>query len=217
MNDNIQLSINVFDSIILGILFLSAIIAFFRGFIREVFALGAWVGAAAATLYLFPNAEEFMKHHIKDAKVAAGAASLGVYTVSFLSISLLNSIIIRYVKQGSDVGLLDNFLGLLFGSLRGLFIVSLGYLMMSAFVPKDSPPTWLKTSITKDYLKKSSDILISIAPNYLNEIEGVIKKQTDNMKEPEEKTVSSEEQSVPRVYSPNNEQNDLKHIIDSHK
>jgi len=216
MTDNIQLNINIFDSIILGVLFLSAIIAFFRGFLREVFSLGAWVGAAAATLYLFPHAEEFMKHHIKDPKVAAGAASLCLYTISFIVISIFFSLIIRYVKTGSEVGLLDNFLGLIFGGLRGVFVVSLGYLMMSAFVPKDSPPSWLKTSITKPYLKQSSDILVGIAPNYLNEIEGVIKKQTDDMKDVEEKTGDYTEKVVPKVYTPNGQQ-DLQRIINSNR
>ena len=216
MTDNIQLNINIFDSIILGILFLSAIIAFFRGFLREVFSLGAWVGAAAATLYLFPHAEEFMKHHIKDPKVAAGAASLCLYTISFIVISMFFSLIIRYVKTGSEVGLLDNFLGLIFGGLRGIFVVSLGYLMMSAFVPKDSPPSWLKTSITKPYLKQSSDILVGIAPNYLNEIEGVIKKQTDDMKDVAEKTGDDAEKVVPKVYTPNGQQ-DLQRIINSNR
>lgn len=213
MSDNIQLSINTFDSIILGILCLSAIIAFFRGFVREVLSLGAWVGAAVITLYFFPNAEEFMKHHIKDEKVAAGSAALGVYITSLISISILNSIIIKYVKAGSDVGLLDNFLGLLFGGLRGLFIVSLGFLIMSAFVPKDSPPAWLKTSITKPYLKETSDILVKIAPNYLRELEDMVKEQTKPKKE--EDKVDDIKDDIKGKSSDSKQ--DLQRLIDNHK
>jgi uncharacterized membrane protein required for colicin V production len=76
--------------------------------------------------------------------------------------------------------LLDNFLGLLFGCLRGAFIISLGYLIMLAVVPKDNPPEWLKTSVTKNYVQKGADLLAQVAPRYLADIEGFMKKEQEN-------------------------------------
>ena len=38
---NVHMSINTFDLIILGIVGLSAVIAFFRGFLREILSFGA--------------------------------------------------------------------------------------------------------------------------------------------------------------------------------
>ena len=46
-----HLNINLFDGAVFVILFLSAILSFFRGFIREVLSLGAWIGAAMITLF----------------------------------------------------------------------------------------------------------------------------------------------------------------------
>jgi uncharacterized membrane protein required for colicin V production len=77
------------------------------------------------------------------------------------------------------VGLLDNFLGLVFGALRGAFIVSLGYLILMAVISKDNPPEWLKTSITKSYLQTGADLLTSVAPKYLADIEGFVKQEED--------------------------------------
>ncbi len=50
----VQTSLNIFDLVVFGILGLSALLSFFRGFVREVLSLGAWVGASLITLYAFP-------------------------------------------------------------------------------------------------------------------------------------------------------------------
>ena len=42
------------DLIVLGVMFLSGMIAFMRGFVREVLSIGAWVGAAVVSLTCLP-------------------------------------------------------------------------------------------------------------------------------------------------------------------
>ena len=39
---------------VLIVLAISALLAFGRGFVREVLSIGAWVAAAVVTLYAFP-------------------------------------------------------------------------------------------------------------------------------------------------------------------
>ncbi|HEU5047215.1 MAG TPA: CvpA family protein [Rickettsiales bacterium] len=183
---NVHLSINTFDIIILAVVGLSAIIAFFRGFLREILSFGAWVGAAVITIYLFPHSDEMMRHYVKNIKVAAGAGALITYFVALISISIVNSIILRYAKTGLEVGLLDNFLGLMFGLLRGIFIVSFAYIAISAVTPKGpEEPQWLKTSITKPFLKQGADILVSAAPEYMMDIEQAMKAQADHANNPQ--------------------------------
>lgn len=186
MSSGAGFNVNTFDAIVLTVLGLSALVAFFRGFIRELLSLGAWVGAAILTLYLFPHSTEFMKNHIHGSQsgtVAAGVGALGTYIACLLVFSIINSIILRYVKSGAEVGLLDNFLGLMFGCIRGAFIISLGFLIMQAVIPKDNPPEWLKGSITKPYVQQGADMLASIAPKYLADIEGFVKKEEEKAKE----------------------------------
>lgn len=203
MNVNVehaQLSMNMFDAAVLGVFGLSAIVAFFRGFVREILSLGAWVGAALITIYLFPQSTEFVKNHVKNPNVAAGTAALGTYMCALLALSLINSIIIRYLKTGAEVGMLDNLLGLMFGTVRGAFIVSLAFVIMSSVVPtgnkpddklNDKTPVWLKTSVTKPYLQEGADILAKIAPKYLKEMENIVNKQ----KEAQEKRLRDKEEN----------------------
>ncbi len=183
MNTVASAPFNTFDAIILGVLVLSAAIAFFRGFIREFLSLGAWVGAAVITIYLFPHSTEMLKSHVKNEHLAAGGAALGTYVVSLIVISIINSIIMRYVKTGMEVGLLDNFLGLIFGAFRGVFIVSLAYLIMMTAIQKNNPPEWLANSFTKEYLQKGADTLSNVAPTYLNDLEGIVRKEAANPKD----------------------------------
>jgi membrane protein required for colicin V production len=177
--NGINVNMNIFDTVVLAIVGLSALVAFFRGFIRELLSLGAWVGAGIITLYCFPHTTSMMENHVRDPHIAAGVGAISTYIASLVGISIVNSIIIRYVKTGMEVGLLDNFLGLLFGALRGGFIVSVGYLIMTAVISTNSPPQWMDNSVTLPYVKQGSDILISLAPQYLNNMQGMVKDAED--------------------------------------
>lgn len=209
--EHAQLSMNVFDAAILGVFCLSTIVAFFRGFMREVLSLVAWVGAAVITIYLFPQTTEFTKHYVKKETLAAGSAALGTYLCALITLSLINSIIIRYLKTGAEVGIIDNVLGLVFGAIRGAFIVSLAFLIMSAVVPNESNvlgsgppkkkyPEWMQTAITRPYLEEGAGILMKVAPGYLSDLEEIVQKQKERQQKNREngtvdETTSEEEKA----------------------
>lgn len=167
----VETQLNIFDSAVLVVIFLSTLMAFFRGFVKEVLSLGAWVGSALITLYFFPDVASWLKPHFKNPIVATGFATLGTYITALVSISIVNSIILRYVKAGSDVGMLDNMLGLVFGFARGAFIVSLGFLMMTFVVNKENYPIWVEEAITRPYVEHGAETLAKLAPRYLSDSE----------------------------------------------
>ena len=55
---------------------MSCLFAFFRGFVREVLSLGAWLGAAIVTMYYFPEMAARLKPHFKSAVGAAGVGGV---------------------------------------------------------------------------------------------------------------------------------------------
>lgn len=176
-----QLQMNLFDAIVLGVLALSALISFFRGFIRELLSLLAWVGAAFITLYFVVDVAHFLEPYVKKPMVAAIFATLGTYFVSLMSISLVSSILVRYLKSGSDVGAFDNMFGLLFGVLKGSIIISLGYFLMTVVLGpnKDEYPEWLKTAHSLPMVEKGASILVAVMPSYLKEITAFAQKPED--------------------------------------
>ena len=57
----IETTLNVFDAAVVGVMGLSCVLAFFRGFVREVFAIAGWVIAAVAAFAFARQAEPLVK------------------------------------------------------------------------------------------------------------------------------------------------------------
>jgi len=148
-------------------------------------SLGAWVGAGLITVYLFDDVVEWLKPHTTKDMVAYLIGGVGTYIATLLGFSIFNAMIIRYVKSGEEVGMFDNFLGMLFGVLRGAFIISLGYLVLSLVIDNDNPPAWVKQAITQPYAQKGAIMLANLAPGYLEDISSLGQKLEANMKKEE--------------------------------
>jgi membrane protein required for colicin V production len=199
----LEAQLSYFDLTVIAVIALSCVFAFFRGLVKEVLSLGAWIGAGLITLYYFRDVALWLKPHFKNEMIAGGLATLGLYIVCLICFSILNSIIIRFVKEGGDVGFLDNTLGLAFGAFRGTFLIALGYLIMSMFISADpeQQPAWLKNAWTKPFAEKSALLLARAAPDYLQAHSSLKDKLEDGMKRygeeeyttPEEKKSSKNE------------------------
>lgn len=163
-------SLNIFDLFVFGVLGLSALLSFFRGFLREVLSLGAWVGASVITLYTFPHVTELMKPHVASEGVASGFATMGTFMLALMAISLFNRLILRYTKSSSEIGLLDNGLGLIFGVFRGALLISLGYFVMTMTMKKEDYPEWIITAKSQPYAEKGAALIASVAPEYFASI-----------------------------------------------
>lgn len=175
----IEAQLNMFDVAVIVIVLLSTVLAFFRGFVREVLSLGAWVGAAIITVYAFEPVAEVLKPHASRDMVAYLLAGVGTYLVTLLGISLFNALIIRYLKSGEEVGMLDNFLGLGFGALRGAFIISLGYLVLSLVIDEKNPPDWVENAATREFAREGALILAAVAPGYMEDISSLTNSLKD--------------------------------------
>lgn len=172
----IETQLSIFDAIVFGVMIISCLFAFFRGFVREILSLGAWVGAAVITLYYFKTTAETLQTHFKDPVVAAGFATLGLYMGSLITFSIINAIILKFLKSGEEIGPIDNIFGLLFGALRGGFIISIGYFLLMTVLPEDETPDWLKQSIARPYAEQGALMLVKVAPDYVRELSAFEKR-----------------------------------------
>lgn len=177
----IDAQLNYFDMAVIGIMLLSCVFAFFRGFVKEILSLIGWVGAAAVTVYFFKPASEMLQPYFAKPLIASICASIGLYLGSLIAFAIINRIIIKILKSGSEIGWLDNLLGLAFGALRGAFIISLGYFMMSVAV-QGNYPEWLEKAKTRPYVEQTSAMLVKMVPkNYLEELSQVQNKARDSV------------------------------------
>ncbi|MFV3073801.1 CvpA family protein [Niveispirillum fermenti] len=155
-------SLNPVDIAVIIILLISALMAFARGFVREVLSVAAWIGAALATLWLFPVAAPFTRAHIDTQYVADGVTILGLFTGSLIALSLLTGAISGRVQE-SSLSAIDRSLGFAFGIVRGAVLVSLAYLFAAWLWPEQ--PVWLREAKSRPYLETGADMLRGFLPN----------------------------------------------------
>ncbi|MDE2630702.1 MAG: CvpA family protein [Alphaproteobacteria bacterium] len=168
--------INGFDDVVFGIMLFSCLFAFFRGLVREILSLIAWIGAGAVTIHYFPAAAGKL-HASFRSPVAADIISIaGIYLAALMGFALVNMVIVKSIKSGEGGGVLDNLLGLGFGALRGALILSLGYFLLSIALPKAEYPAWLTQSVTRPYLEKGALLLAQAAPETLRGISSLQQK-----------------------------------------
>lgn len=183
----VETSFNLFDLIVLGVVGLSALLSFFRGFIREVLSLGAWIGASVITLYAFPHVAEWIKPQVNNAMVASGLAAIGTFLTALILISIVTSVLLKYMKTGADVGLFDNILGLAFGVARGVLLVAIAYFIMGVVIREQDYPEWVKTAKTRSFVEQAAKWVAEAAPSYLDDISPLKEKdaESDNAEKPD--------------------------------
>jgi membrane protein required for colicin V production len=154
---------NTLDIIVLVVIGLSGLFAFARGFVKEVFSIGAWAGAGAIALYAFPHTQPIARKLISSVAIADAAAAIVVFIVSLVVLSLVASALARRVKA-SALSALDRTLGLVFGLARGLAIVCLAWIAAQWALPEKEWPDWARGARTRPFLVSGAETLKSFVP-----------------------------------------------------
>lgn len=157
-----QLPLNPVDLLVIVILSISGLIAFFRGFVRELLAVGVWIGAAFATLYGFGPAQPYLRVYIATTLVADAITVISIFVVALVLLTLISNALARRVQE-SQMGALDRSLGFAFGLVRGVAIASVAYLL-AIWLLLPNPPDWLKTAKTTPVLRTAGDFILSLLP-----------------------------------------------------
>ena len=123
------------DGVVAGIIVLSAILAYSRGFVREVMAIAGWVGAAVLA-YLFAGlAQPLVKEIPVINKVIGDNCELSIITAFALVFAIgliiasLFTPLFSSVVQRSFLGGIDQGLGFLFGAVRGIALAAAAFLI----------------------------------------------------------------------------------------
>ena len=157
---------NSLDLAILGVIAISAIFAFARGFVREVLSIVAWIGAALATLYAFNDVYRLVVRFVTTPLLADLIAGAGLFVASLIVLTVLTGYLARFV-QSSALSPIDRTLGLIFGLARGAFLVSLAYLMVDISLPQSDRPGWIKQAKSEPFLAQGAELLRSALPEQL--------------------------------------------------
>ena len=161
------MSPTLLDFVVIGVLLLSAILAYIRGFTREMFSLLGWVGAAAAAWFLLPYTEPYARKIVNDVLAARIIASVAVFIVVLFAITFIGAPIAGRIRD-SQFSSMDRVFGGIFGVVRGAVLLVLGYLVLVSFYPTDSQIPWMRDAMSKRYLEQGLRVAEGLLP------EGVI-------------------------------------------
>ena len=152
---------NTVDIIVIAVVAISALIAFLRGFVREVLTIGSWLGASLVTLYGFPLLQPKFEQWISSKLAADIACGISLFVATLIVFSIVSHMLARLV-QGSALTAVDRSLGLLFGLVRGAILVSLAYMLIFAL-----DPNMLRGARTAPMMARGAEMLRDMAPKEL--------------------------------------------------
>jgi membrane protein required for colicin V production len=125
----------VIDAGVAGVIVLSAILAYSRGFVREAMAIVGWIGAAILAFIFAPSVQPLVKelpvvgNFLADScELSIVAAAAGVFAIGLI-IAALFTPLFSSVVQRSALGGIDQGLGFLFGVMRGVLLVAIAFIV----------------------------------------------------------------------------------------
>jgi membrane protein required for colicin V production len=134
------------DAVAAGVIVLSAILAYSRGFVREAMAIAGWIGAAILAFIFAPQVQPLVKElpvvgkFLTDScELSIIAAFAAVFAIGLI-IAALFTPLFSSVVQRSALGGIDQGLGFLFGVLRGIVLVVVAFIVYDRAVGPDSVP-----------------------------------------------------------------------------
>lgn len=154
---------NVLDIVVLAVVLLSALIAFARGFVRELLSVAGWVVAAFVTLYTFKFVQPYARKLVSHELIADIGGALVVFLVTLIVFSVASSPIASRIHETSFKPL-DRSLGFIFGALRGLVLVSLAFLLVNWALKPEEQPKWIQEARSIPVLAYGAKVLIGLVP-----------------------------------------------------
>ncbi|XDZ64596.1 CvpA family protein [Alphaproteobacteria bacterium LSUCC0684] len=122
-----HLSINAVDIVVLITLFLSGVLATFRGATREIMGLAGWIVAIVGARFLQPWTTDLVVESIGNENIAEIVGFIAPFIAIVFFWFLLANIISPGLKKLA-FGAMDRPLGFIFGIIRGVVIIAVIYM-----------------------------------------------------------------------------------------
>ncbi len=143
------MTLNGLDIALLAVLGLSAVFGAFRGLVREVLSLLAWIVAGWLALRYHGWLADRLVSVIAQEGLRQAAGFLLLFIAAIISVSLLNRLLSMLV-HASRLGGIDRLLGFIFGALRGVMI-GLVFVAVIDMTPLAESSAWSDSIVAETY------------------------------------------------------------------
>ena len=151
------MTMNWIDIVVITIILLSGVFAFFKGFIREAFSILGLIAATILSFRFYKPLSVYLKSAISSTPLREFITFILLF-FTLLAIVALISYIAKKIFSKAGLSFYDKLLGLLFGVVRGILIAYILIVIIEAtqIAPKD-----LKKSKTYYAVKNTVGIFIN--------------------------------------------------------
>jgi membrane protein required for colicin V production len=154
----------IIDAGVAVITLLSGMLAYARGFTRELFAIAGWIAAAAAAFFLAPHLEPLIREAPVVGQYLAASCVISIITaftvivaITLLLLSVFTPLIAGLVLD-SVLGPFDRMLGFTFGIVRGLLLIAIVFLIYTNLSGVESWPP-LDNAASRTIFEEGSALL----------------------------------------------------------
>lgn len=134
---------NWVDLAVLGVVAISAILAFMRGFVREVLGIAAWLAAGYIAVATNELVKPQFRQWIGSPEIADPVSYIAVFVVALIVFSVVTNMLGKAVHS-IGLGGVDRSLGILFGAARGTVLVAAVYVVCGLLTASDHWPDPVK-------------------------------------------------------------------------
>jgi membrane protein required for colicin V production len=142
--------VNYADLALLALVALSILIGFWRGFIKEVFALAVWLLAFLLAFHYSGMLAERLEPWLELPSARTGAAFAGIFLVTLIIGGLLTWLVGKLVEKTGLSGS-DRLMGGVFGALRGALLIIM-LILVAGFTPVPQDPWWQESRVITSML-----------------------------------------------------------------
>lgn len=137
---------NIVDGIVLATVVISSLLAYARGLVREVMAIVGWIVAAIAAFVFAPQVMPLVKEIPVVGSILADSCELSiiasfaaVFAIALLIMSFFTPLLSSLINK-SMLGKLDQSLGFMFGVIRGIALIAIGFFAYNTVLSAESFP-----------------------------------------------------------------------------
>ena len=154
---------NWVDLIVVAVLAISAILAFLRGFVREVLGVGAWVGAALFAANTVDLVRDRFHQWLGGPEFGDPAAWAAMFLVALIVLSIITGMLARLV-HAAGLGGIDRTVGVAYGLVRGAALLVVAYLVGGFLLPPDRWPPPVQQAVSLPYIYQGTVWVANLLP-----------------------------------------------------
>lgn len=152
-----------FDYVILALIALSGVLGLFRGLIKELMSLVAYIVASCAALWWGPQASAWVGDWVANPLIRSALAYLILFILALLAVGLVNMSLSAMINK-TGLGTADHGFGMLFGVARGVVLI-LFLVVLGGYTELPTEPWWQESSLVKTAIHAIISIKSHLPPD----------------------------------------------------